>query len=493
MHFPDNFFERQNLVALLFRVVIIIGNLTTLAALSVYGYLGIFSRYLADDYCHSSTIMNSNNIFEAIARNYVMWSDRYSNLIFIQITDLSGKWGIPLMPAVTLIFWVIGMSWLLSEIAKALEIQWNPMITLFISGLAVLLSILQAPNDYQILYWRAGLVTYLVPLVLFVYLAAFILWQQRLPFWKAHRLWIGLICFLLTLLAGGSSETTSALQIGILLIAVLVVWPQRKKGQHGDFLMPLIVSLFGAVLSILIMAIAPGNSVRLSTHDHRFNIIGLGIQSIIFTIQFIWDTLRTLPIPTVISMVIPFLVGYVQFSRNDPKISKMQPSSRIWLTVLLLPIFVFILIMFSFAPSTYAQSYPEERVRFPARFLMTLTLMTDGGLLGILTSQIQLFGKTRYVSIAAMIALGLLAFYPLRAALTVYAKAPEYSQRADAWDARQQQILSEKAQGQQDIIVPQLPGIAQVKELDTSPTYWVNVCAATFYGVHSISAPQYFQ
>ncbi len=490
MHFPRKFFERKNLMTSLFQVVIILGNLTTMAVLFVYGYIGIFSRYLADDYCHSSSIMTSSNIFDAIVRNYMGWSDRYSNLLFVQLTDLFGKWGIPFMPAVTLILWVIGLSWLLSEIAKTIEMRWNWAITLFISSLAVFLSIFQAPNDYQILYWRAGLVTYLVPLVLFVYLAAFILWQHRLPFWRAHRLWVGLICFSLTFLAGGSSETTSALQIGILSVAVLAVWLQRAQNRRSDLLIPLGVSLVSAVLSILVMALAPGNSVRLSTHSHRFDLIELGAKSVIFTAQFIWDTLRTLPFPNAISIAIPLLVIYVQFFHNEQKLSKI-PSSRIWLAVPLLPVIVFIVTVFSFAPSAYAQSYPEERVRFPARFLMTLALMAEGGFLGILASRIQLFRKAGYANTAAIIALGLLVLYPLRVAFTVYANVPEYSQRATAWDARQRQILSEKALGKQDIVVPQLPGIAYLKELDTSPNYWVNRCAATFYGVDSISAPQY--
>jgi len=91
----------------------------------------------------------------------------------------------------------------------------------------------------------------------------------------------------------------------------------------------------------------------------------------------------------------------------------------------------------------------------------------------------------------ALALLTISAFYPLRAGWnTLQSDFPMYSKWSSDWDTRQQEIFSQKALGKQDIVVPQLPGIAQVKELDTSPNLWVNHCAATFYGVNSISAPQ---
>ncbi len=150
---------------------------------------------------------------------------------------------------------------------------------------------------------------------------------------------------------------------------------------------------------------------------------------------------------------------------------------------------LFITIAFSFAPSAFAQSYPVDRARYPAHFLMTMGLAAEGGVLAILTSKIHLPLKSAYLIPGTGLVLCLLAFYPVRAAYNLYSIAePEYHSWAAAWDSRQGQIFTEKAQGIKDLVVPHLPGIGYVKELDSSPNYWVNKCAEKFYGIESLKA-----
>jgi hypothetical protein len=45
-----------------------------------------------------------------------------------------------------------------------------------------------------------------------------------------------------------------------------------------------------------------------------------------------------------------------------------------------------------------------------------------------------------------------------------------------------------KAQGQIDLLIPQLDGVYGIKEMDVEATHWVNRCAAVYYGVNSIRA-----
>jgi hypothetical protein len=480
------FLKGKSWAAGAYQTAIILGNLAVGAALLICAYLGVFSRYLADDYCHSDYLIHSNNIIQATIRSYTVWSDRYSNLFLIQFIQWGGIWGLQLMSATALILWLCGLTWLVSEIGKSIRVQWNPGINSWIAGLVIFLSLLEAPNLYQVLYWRAGLVTYLAPLVIFVYIAAFFLWQYRTAFQKFRLFGTGLICFGLIFFAGGSSETTSALQIGIVIIAVLFVCMHKEQNRRKEVLMLLGVSLTGAVLSILVMALAPGNRVRLDTPTS--NVILLIEQTIIYTAQFIWLTLRTLPLPCLISISIPFLVMNLHYSQ-DKETQLQIPPSALWLTAAIIPVILFIAIAFSFAPSAFAQSYPVDRARFPAHFLMTLSLAAEGGVLAILASQIHSPVKSACIIPVAGLVLCLLALYPLRAVYNLYTLAePEYRSWAVAWDARQEQIFAEKTNGMEDLVVPHLPGIGYVKELDSRPNYWVNRCAGMFYGIQSIKA-----
>jgi hypothetical protein len=479
------FFAGKNWAASVSQAAIILGNLAAAAALLICAYLGTFSRYLADDYCQSVFLIESNT-FQATLKSYIVWSDRYSNLFLIQLVEWGGKWGLQLMSAVTLLLWVVGLTWLVSEIAKSVRLEWNSGNNSWIAGLVILISLIEAPNLYQVLYWRAGLVTYLAPLLIFSYIAAFFLWQVRTGFQKFQLFGIGLVCFVLIFFAGGSSETTSALQICILLIAIFFVWLDKKPAHRREVLIILGVSLTAAVLSMLVMALAPGNGVRLNTPTS--NIILLIKQTLVYTAQFIWLTLRTLPLPCAISFAIPFLVTGINFTQAKEQPPRDLPFP-LWLPALIVPVILFITIAFSFAPSAFAQSYPVDRARFPAHFLMTLALAAEGGILAMITSRVHFPFRSVYTQFAAGLVLCLLALYPIRAAYNLYsAVEPEYRGWASAWDARQGMIFAEKAGGLQELVVPRLPGIGYVKELDYRPNYWVNRCAEKFYGIQSIKA-----
>jgi hypothetical protein len=479
------FLAGKNLATWLYQAAIILGNLAVAVALMICAYLGAFTRYLADDYCQSVFLMEANT-FHATIRSYIVWSDRYSNLFLIQLTQWGGKLGLQLMSATYLVLWMIGLTWMVSEIGKSIQLKWNPGNNSWIAGLVIFLSLMEAPNLYQVLYWRAGLVTYLSPLVIFVYIAAFFLWQYRTAFQK-FRLWgASLVCFVLIFFAGGSSETTSALQIGVLMIACLIVFLQKNQNRRKEVLMLLGVSLTSAVLSMLVMALAPGNEVRL--HAPTSNAILLIQRTYTYTAQFIWLTFRTLPLPSLISFVIPFSVILIHYSPEKETYSQI-PSSALWLTAAIIPVILFITIAFSFAPSAFAQSYPVDRARFPAHFLMTLSLAAEGGVLAILINKIRSPSKSAYLVPVIGLILCLLALYPVRAVYNLYTSAePEYRSWAVAWDVREGQIFAEKAKGIKDLVVPRLPGIGYVKELDYRPNYWVNRCAEKFYGIQSIKA-----
>ena len=240
-------------------------------------------------------------------------------------------------------------------------------------------------------------------------------------------------------------------------------------------------------MAFLVMILSPANASRLGIPPP--DLATLLYRTLIYTIQFIVDSLKILPFPTLISVGIPFLLFYSLFAAA-PAISSGQ--RRILLFIMAAtPVLMYILIAASFAPSAYGESYPEARARFAGRLIMIIALMLEGACFGFLLAQWKMQWQLRTINLALTL-LAVSAIYPLRAGWNAWqSDFPEYSKWSSDWDARQQQILSEKALGKQDIVIPQLFGIAEVKELDTSPNFWANKCAAAFYGVHSISAPQY--
>jgi hypothetical protein len=79
--------------------------------------------------------------------------------------------------------------------------------------------------------------------------------------------------------------------------------------------------------------------------------------------------------------------------------------------------------------------------------------------------------------------------YPLHAASKVSDSIPEYRSYAIAWDARDAYIRKSVAEGAKDLVVVQLDSMGGVGEYKGRKSYWINSCAARYYGLDSLIAP----
>jgi hypothetical protein len=233
------------------------------------------------------------------------------------------------------------------------------------------------------------------------------------------------------------------------------------------------------------MALAPANSLRLQTPPPP--LLELVTKVIYYPSFFVMGTLRTLPIPTLISIAVPAMLFYVKYINSSRELSK-EERNRLGLLMLIVLALAYLFIAASFAPSVYGQSYPVPRARFTARVVMTVALMTEGALIGILAAQVRVrsFQQMSLRNVAILL-LAILALYPLRTLGRTLEDAPVYQQRAAVWDAREAEILAMKAQGQQDLVVRFLSE-APVQDLGDHKGYRLNRCAATLYGVNTIVA-----
>src|SRR5262245_717751 len=218
----------------LFTAVVILNILTIAFILGVYLYGGMYSRYLADDYCGSALLKTSGNFISATMAGYQTWFNSYSRLFFMQLSDWAGLWGIRLFPILTLVFLILSLIWVFIEIGRTISIRLSLLVGFWLAGLTVFLSLYQTPALYQILYWRTGAIPYTLPLIFFAGIAAFLLWYARQPFQRSRSTWAAILSFVLVFFAGGLSETTSALQVGLLFLAVVMVWLTRSLYRRTD-------------------------------------------------------------------------------------------------------------------------------------------------------------------------------------------------------------------------------------------------------------------
>jgi hypothetical protein len=284
---------------------------------------------------------------------------------------------------------------------------------------------------------------------------------------------------------GGFSEPPAALMITILVLAIFAVQRWDKSPARQGVTVLLFWSLAGAAMALVVMAISPSFSTYpQKDYPSLFEFIFRVVQ---YPFQFIVDTLRTLPLPTIISVVIPALLFFIKYMDSSPADSK--PSrKKLGICMLLVLLLAYLLIAASFAPSAYGSSYPVGRARFAGRWIMTIALMLEGSLLGLWITGVRTktFKPVRFRSFALLI-LVLLALYPLRAAWRTFGEIPVYQQRTAAWDARDAQIRALKAQGVRDLTVPFLRG-ERIQDLGDQTNFRLNRCASIIYGVDSILA-----
>lgn len=473
-----------------FQGITLLHCLAVAAVLLTYAYGGLYSRYLADDYCASVLLISSPTLLGSTLDGYNTWFNAYTILLFVQLVDWAGIWGFRLMSGITILLWTASLMWLLDEIGRAINIRLRFVSSLWLAGSVVFLSLYQAPSLYQILYWRTSLIPYTLPLVFFIGTAAFLLRYARQPYKKSRAYWTGGITLFLVFAASGLGETTSAMQIGLLFVAVVIVLWTRSFHRRTDVLNILLASLAAAIISLLIIAFSPGTINRLDRIMEQtplYNPVNLSIQVITYTGQFLWNHLRSVPLPSLVMLILPFAVLFLRNPGEES--SGLISPRRIKLALLLVPLLMFIVIGFSFAPSAFVRSFPVARARFASVILLTISLALEGGFLGILASRTRSLAGNMYVRTAVILLLGILIVYPLRVVPRVYAATWEYRAFAAAWDERDAFIRQSIAGGSTDLVVVQLDSIGGVGEYKGNEKDWINRCAARFYGLKTLRAP----
>jgi hypothetical protein len=295
-------------------------------------------------------------------------------------------------------------------------------------------------------------------------------------------LWTITILFFVAFFSGGLSETAGALHISLLGLALVATFLWNKDTTRRAALALITAALTGALLAMVGMFITPANAIRLDDTATP-SLMTVILRALSFAVQFLSEAARLLKQPSAFALGSGALLAYASVKLGGVD---APPARKLWIGIIVLPVLTYLLTVAAFAPSAYGQSFPLERVRFPAHVLLVSALILEGGLIGLLAARWPIL---RWPTALAVLALVVAALYPLWMTRNNAALVPQYQTRAERWDARDARIRELAAAGERNIVVWQLSGIAQVKDLDSKPSHWMNFCAAIYYGVDTVSAP----
>ncbi len=340
-------------------------------------------------------------------------------------------------------------------------------------------TLLLAPNRYQILFWKSGLLTYLAPLVLNTWLLGRFFFYRS----KSRFSWLGAVELLLTAwLSAGFSETVFAIQTTFwVLILILMIWRhQTKTFWYVVFI------LIGGAIGAALLLLNPTNAIRQSFFPPPPSVLSVGLTSIRYAFDFFFDYLTSAWLPLFVFTCSGVLVGWLVLRGNEFSWRQFF----VFIAGLLLG--TLILLTSLMAPTLWAMSaYPDQRGLLSGTYIMNLFLLGWG--LGFGAAAAKLFKGLlpSSINIATTLLLALaLGAYAIHFVPSIYQLIPVYQERAEIWDLRHAKILQSREQGQSHVIVSGIDSIAGIFELQPDEGHWVNRCAAEYYGLDGIQTTE---
>lgn len=459
-----------------------------LLPLLAMGYLGQYSRYIADDYC-TTAIALAEGIFGSMAWWYTNWAGQFTNWMLKGIAAFLGPGLASALPTIILMGWVAAAAYAIYQLAQVIRLP-KPRLAAFVfAGLIVYAVFAGTPSIIQSLYWIGAAIPYTLPLIFLTFLAGFLLHTLRTNAGKTPVSAIVVVA-LVTFFAGGLSEVYVALQaaaLGLAFLGVLVFAPAPYKRPALTLLG---VGIICSLAALVLIAVAPGNAVRRA----RFPTLPLTLvvwRTVYISISYAATAAGILsPIPLIVSVLLPMM--FVYRLEALPAHLRLRPG-LVRALLLLSALAAFVLIAACIAPPIYGTSYaPAARVYIMPQFILVVTAMFWGNLMGLgaRRSQPRISASAR--TITGVVLSALLIIGPIQAARGLLADIPDYRAYAAEWDSRDQEIRAAAASGEREVETTMLTvdiGIrAGLEPIGPEAGENINTCAARYYGVDTLVA-----
>jgi hypothetical protein len=451
---------------------------------------------MADDYAALRPVLTRGLLGAQIAW-YQGWTGRFSATFVYSLLAVIGPATTRFVPGVLLTLWFVSTVWAVYRIQSALGRISGAKVALF-AGLLCFATLETAPNVYQSLYWQIAAVTHFIP---FIPLSSFVglifrpAGDERKSLLHKFRL---LCAGILTFLGGGFSDTYVVLQsCGLILsiVAISILAEKEFKSRIKPFL---IAGLVRSLVALIIVAAAPGNSVRMTFFPRQFGAWGILRVTLWYSAGFIAKLVLTRPITFLLMLVLPFLVVLRDLNHRHEPTGNRQLYIRL---LLLIPAVVLVLIICCTGPGVYALSVmiPER-----ARILLSL-IVVCGTVIWSCFAGKYVAGKLSTVSykakhalsLGASVALLILTLCPLLSFFSIFGLREKARSFAADWDTQDSQLKIAKQTGTSDVTVPQIGDFqsrlnkgASDLHLRTDPAFWINRATATYYGLTSVRASE---
>jgi len=452
--------------------------------IGLYIYIGSFNRMLGDDYC-SMYFGERLGLLRSIWYWYNSWHGGFSASAADWLISVGGPGAFPFHTFVFLSAWLVFAA---VGVKKALDFRGYLSLkffaALFLAVLLVFTTLRLSPDIIESVFWWGGARGYLSPLIFSMLYFALYGYFITLPARRVKiSIWV-LVSFGLAFLTGGFSETFTPVLVVLLAGLAAIRWRASKFSVKDASTLFLGAGFLGALCSLFVMVLAPGNSLRqeyFPVPPDIFTVLRVASASYL---AFLFDIFTS---PQTLTGLLGSTFGSVWLGMRMNRESGVAPLQGRWIAAILFA--GFILAFGCFPPPVYGTSEPppERTLMIPAFFLVAC-LIAAGFVFGewLIGRNREMMGLSRAFLV---IACSLIVFSSSVSFQNLYSMRSEHVLFARQWDEVDDQIREAKISGLQQVNIPSLENWADAPFPTDNPKYWPNVCYSKFYDINII-APQ---
>ena len=456
--------------------------------------LAFFDAPSADDYSYSAAtyhaIQNGEGLSGAlsaaantVAKYYQNWQGTFSAIFLFSL--MPGIWGLRcycITPFVVLAPVIAGMFLLYRESFEFFSLK-EKQIGRGLAAITLLFFFQFLPEPAQGIYWYNGAIHYM-----FFFGLLLIELALLISFFQKQRKMRALAAALLALCIGGGNYVIALTATELCFLLLLVaIWKKRETVKY-------IAPAFACVLlSLIISAFAPGNSVRQAKFQDHPGAIAAILQSFVSCASTLKEDWISLPWLGMVVLALPTLCYAVKQMQRS--FSFPIPGA--------VSLFSFCLLSSMFTPPIYAMGNTGEG-RVTNVIYGAFLILTVGNLfywLGWLKRRKQLFSiKLRCLGIAQI--LGIIAALTLIVITVKFqgetitsvsalgelrsGEAQRYYETAEI----REELLIKSGDQQETLILPSIddyPTLLFYMDITEDPNEWTNAGLEEFYGKTKIA------
>jgi uncharacterized membrane protein YiaA len=456
------------------------------AVLCSYATVGWFSRYVGDDF-QTAAYARTKGFWQSQYYWHQNWSGRFSFVFTINLLHVSfGARIVPFVTTVALIVWLLALAGLIFQLFELWGEPQSRRKPFFFAALILVVTVAINGNA-DVVYWETGVVTYTLPIALFCFMLAAMIYCIR----GGRQTSLGSLMFfgVAAVFIGGFSETFATYQTTFFSIALGLAL--LKAFSAPEIARRLFLAAFlGSVVSLVIVASAPGNQIRMEGASYA-SLAWVFKSAFLYSFYLIFKFVFVTPLAAASAFALPAVVS---FQASAPAKGPAEQPQIAWSNVgkiLLMNLAVLIAMTACTVPGFYALgATPPPRALFLPQFLMVAAAVVWGHFVSSALRSAGLFRN--WMSAISLIVIALvLALLPITTIKSNLQVVPVAAGYAREWDQQDHEMKQSRSAGKKEIKLHLIqPGPGEKCRLSSDPQDWYNRAVAEYYGVESIEAPE---